>query len=161
MKVSTLLKLGIGSAFLAVILIFTSCKVTLISGYDEVIEQTAIKIKNEFNLHFVKLKRTIQDQDSTNQKFENFQDYYDHMETDLFLLEERAKSLGSKSEIVQKQIANLDSIMFDFMNKHKRGFPDRPGDDRRDLRNAVNSSLNAVIKLQEELKTTKKSKPKS
>lgn len=146
---------GIG---LMLLLLVMACKVTLITGYDQIIDQTATKIKRDFNLHFIKLKRTIQDNDSTNQKFENFQEYYDHMEADLYILQGRSKALGPKATIVKKQLAYLDSVMFGFMNMHKKGFPDRPGDDRRDIRNAVNSSLDAVIKLQEELRTTGKIK---
>jgi hypothetical protein len=71
-------------------------------------------------------------------------------------LHDRAQFLAQKSDIVKKQINNLDSVMHAFVQLHKTSMPDRPGDDRRDVRNAVNSSIDAVIKLQEELKTTGK-----
>ncbi len=139
-----------------IVLLVAACKVVFITGYDQVIDETTTKIKSDFNLHFIKLKRTIQDSDPQNQKFENFQEYYDQLEADLFVLEGRAKSLGAKSTIVKKQIATLDSVMLAFVDMHKTGFTDRPGDDRRDIRNGVNSAIDAVIKLQLELKSTGK-----
>ena len=136
----------------------SACTVTFITGYDQVIDSTLTKMKSDFNLHFIKLGRTIQDGDPTNQKFRNFQDYYDHMEVDLITLEGRARNLSAKSEIVKKQIHNLDSVMHSFEALHKASIPDRPDDDRRDIRNGINSAFDAVIKLQEELKSTGKIK---
>ncbi|WP_423147612.1 hypothetical protein [Rubrolithibacter danxiaensis] len=131
-----------------------ACRVILISGYDPVIDETCTKIKREFNLHFIKLSRTLQDTNPDNQRFENFQDYYDNVETDLLILEDRAKFLDNKSALVRKQISNMDSAFHVFISLHKNGLKDTPADDRRDIRNGINSSIDAVIKLQEELKTT-------
>lgn len=142
------------SFFLIFFSVLFACKVVFISGYDPVIDQTTTKIKRDFNLHFLKLARTIQDNDPGNQRFENFQDYYDNLQVDLIILADRSRTLGPKSGQVKKQIANLDSAFNAFILLHQKGLPDRSGDDRRDIRNALNSSLDAVIKLQEELKTT-------
>ncbi len=136
----------------------SSCTVTFITGYDQVIDSTLTKMKRDFNLHFIKLGRTIQDSDPANQKFGTFQDYYDHLEVDLITLEGRARNLSVKSAIVKEQIHNLDSVMHAFEALHKAGIPDRPGDDRHDLRNGINSAFDAVSKLQEELKSTGKIK---
>jgi len=43
-----------------------------------------------------------------------------------------------------------------FVSLHKAGLPDRPGDDRRDIRNGINSSIDAITVLQEALKSTGK-----
>lgn len=137
-------------------LIFTACKVTFITGYDQVLDQTTSKIKKDFNLHFIKLSRTIQDTDPNNQAFEKFQDYYDNLEADLITVKDRTKFLGGKSAIVKSQVNNLDSVMHEFISLHKRGLPDRPGDDRRDIRNGINSSIDAITVLQEALKSTGK-----
>lgn len=143
--------------YVAVILFFFSaCKVTFITGYDQVLDQTNNKIKKDFNLHFIKLSRTIQDTDPTNQQFDKFQDYYDNLEADLITLKDRTKYLGGKSAIVKNQVSNLDSVFHEFINLHKRGLPDRPGDDRRDIRNGINASLDAITILQESLKSTGK-----
>lgn len=139
-------------------ILLSACTVTFITGYDQVIDTTLTKMKSDFNLHFIKLGRTIQDSDPTNQKFENFQEYYDHMEVDLIMLMGRAKILGGRSSIVKKQVHNLDSVMNAFEEWHKKGIQDRSGDDRRDIRNGINSAFDAVIKLQEELKSTGKIK---
>jgi len=64
--------------------------------------------------------------------------------------------LGGKSVIVKSQVNNLDSVMHAFVNLHKAGLPDRPGDDRRDIRNGINSSIDAITVLQEALKSTGK-----
>ena len=140
----------------ALALTLFSCTVTFITGYDQVIDTTLTKMKSDFNLHFIKLGRTLQDNDPLNQKFENFQDYYDHMEVDIITLEGRVKNLGDKSIIVKQEIYNLDSIMHGFETLHRNGLTDRAGDDRRDVRNAINSAFDAAIRLQEELRTTGK-----
>ncbi|MBC7745613.1 MAG: hypothetical protein H7096_10960 [Flavobacterium sp.] len=141
---------------IAVILasIFSACRVTFISGYDPVIDETATKIKKDFNLHFIRLLRTLQDNDPDNQKFENFLSYYDNLEVDLMIIKDRTQFLESKSAQVKKQIINLDSAMQVFIRVHKDGLPDSRLDDRRDIRKAINSNIDAVIRLQEELKTT-------
>jgi hypothetical protein len=140
---------------LILVIALTACKVTFISGYDLVIDQTATKIQSDFNAFWFKLSRTIQDSDSANQKFENFQDYYDHLEADLLTLTKRASFLPPKSNTVQQQIINVDSTMHAFITFHKQGIPDRQGDDRHDKRDAVNASLDGLIKLQEALKNSK------
>jgi len=137
-------------------LIFTACKVTFITGYDQVLDQTTSEIKKDFNLHFIKLSRTIQDNDPNNQAFEKYQDYYDNLEANLITVRDRTKFLGGKSAIVKSQVNNLDSVMHSFINLHKAGLPDRPGDDRRDIRNGINSSIDAITVLQEALKSTGK-----
>ena len=134
--------------------LLTACRITLISGYDPVIDETTTKIKKDFNLHFIRMVRTLQDTDPNNQKFENFLDYYDNLEVDLMLLKDRAQYLEIKSTQVKKQINNLDSAMHVFIRLHKNGLADSRIDDRRDIRNALNSNLDAVIRLQEELKTS-------
>lgn len=137
-------------------LIFSACKVTFITGYDQVLDQTNNKIKRDFNLHFIKLSRTLQDTDPNNQQFGKFQDYYDNLEADLITLKDRTKFLGGKSVIVKSQVNNLDSVFHIFINLHKQGLPDRPGDDRRDIRNGINASIDAITILQESLKSTGK-----
>jgi hypothetical protein len=146
-------------SLLLILLLSASCfTVKFISGYDEVLDQTVNDMKRNFNVHFIKLARTIQDNDPNNQKFENFQDYYDNLEADLITIKDRTKFLDGKSEIVKKQVLNLDSAFKLFMSQHKGGLPDRQGDDRHDMRDAINSSIDAVIILQEALKTTGKIK---
>ena len=127
-----------------------------ITGYDQVLDETVNKMKKDFNLHFIKLKRTIQDNDPNNQKIENFQDYYDNLEADLIVIKDRTKFLDGKSEIVKQQVQNLDSAFQIFIGLHKAGLPDRPNDDRRDLQNNINTAIDAVVILQEALKSTGK-----
>ncbi|MEP7262997.1 MAG: hypothetical protein ABI772_00790 [Bacteroidota bacterium] len=136
------------------IFLIAGCHITLITGYDPVIDETTTNMKKDFNLHFIKLMRTLQDEDSTNQSFEKFQDYYDNMEVNLIALSDRAKFLDTKSTIVKKQVILLDSTMHVFMNMHRNGLRDSRIDDRRDIKNAINSSFDAVIMLQEELKSS-------
>lgn len=138
---------------LAVLL--ASCTVTFITGYDQTLDQTLNKMKKEFNLHFIKLSRTFQDTNPHNQDFANFQDYYDNLEADLITIKDRTKFLDSKAAIVKKQVLTLDSTFHEFIKFHKKGIPDRDPsvDDRHDIKDAVNSSLDAVIILQEALKT--------
>lgn len=132
--------------------------VKFISGYDEVLDVTVTKMKRDFNLHFIRLSRTFQDNDPNNQQFENFQDYYDNLEADLIVVRDRTKNLDGKSTIVKEQVQNLDATFTVFIAMHKKGFADRPKevDDRHSERDAVNSSMDAVIYLQESLKTTGK-----
>ena len=133
-----------------------ACRVTFISGYDPLIDETTTKIKRDFNLHFIKLLRTLQDTDPQNQNFANYLDYYDNLEVDLLVLKDRTRYLDAKSAIVKKQVNNLDSVMHAFISLHKSGMADSQVDDRRDIRLGINSSLDAVIRLQEALKTTGK-----
>lgn len=42
-----------------------------------------------------------------------------------------------------------------FENLHKSGFVDSPDDDRHDIRDGINSSFEALIRFQEELKPKK------
>jgi len=130
--------------------------VKFITGYDEVLDQTVNRMKTDFNVHFIKLARTIQDNDPNNQKFENFQDYYDHLEADLLTIKARTSILDGKAKIVKDQVEKLDSSFHVFIAMHKRGIPDRVGDDHHTDQNAINSSFDAVIFLQESLKTTGK-----
>lgn len=139
-----------------ILFVVVACRITFITGYDQVLDQTVNEMKKDFNLHFIKLARTLRDNDPNNQKFENFQTYYDNLEANLITIKDRTKFLGGKSEIVQKQVANLDSVFHVFINLHKAGLQDRPDDDRRDIRNGINSALDAVTILQESLKSTGK-----
>lgn len=142
--------------WLPILLLLIACKVTFITGYDPVIDDTATKMKRDFNMMMLKLARDVQDTDPTNQAFANYQVYYDNLETDLLILRDRAFYTGTKGEIVRSQIKNADSLITGFMSLHKQGFADRPGDDKRDFRNAVNSALNSISQLQEALKSTGK-----
>jgi hypothetical protein len=141
-------------ALMLLFIFFTSCKVTFITGYDEVLDQTLNTMKKEFNVHFIKLSRTIQDNNPNNQAFANFQDYYDNLEADLITINDRTKFLDGKAGIVKQQVQNLDSAFRVFINLHKSGLADRAGDDRHDMRDAINSSINAVTILQEALKSS-------
>jgi hypothetical protein len=137
-------------------LLVTSCSVVFIKGYDPIAESTLTKLQRDFNLHFIKLARTIQDDDTKNQSFTNFQDYYDQMNADLFTLKSRVRNFDKKGGLVKKQINNLDSTLHAFEMLHKNpGFKDSNIDDRRDIRDGINSSFEAVIKLQEALKPKK------
>lgn len=137
-------------------LIVGSCKVVFISGYDPIIETTLTELQKDFNLHFIKLSRTFQDDDPNNQNFKNFQGYYDQMNAELIVLKSRVKYLDKKGTIVKKQIVNLDSTLHAFESLHKNpGFKDSAVDDRHDIQDAINSSFEAVIRLQEELKPKK------
>ena len=137
-------------------ILLSSCKVTFITGYDQVLDQTLGKIKRDFNLHFIKLSRTFQDTDPHNQDFVNFQDYYDNLEADMITVKSRSQSLDEKAKIVKEQITNLDAAFKVFISQHKAGLPDRVGDDRHDMRDAINTSIDAITRLQEALKTTGK-----
>jgi uncharacterized membrane-anchored protein YjiN (DUF445 family) len=133
-----------------------ACRVTMITGYDQVLDQTINEMKKDFNKHFIKLSRALQDDDPNNQKFERYQDYYDELEADLVTIRDRTKFLGGSSAIVKRQVSNVDSVFREFINMHRAGLPDRPGDDRHDIRDGINSALDAVTVLQESLKTTGK-----
>lgn len=137
-------------------ILLLSCKVTFITGYDQVLDQTLGKMKRDFNLHFIILSRTIKDTDPHNQDFVNFQDYYDNLEADIITIKSRSQSLDEKAKIVKEQITNLDAAFKLFINQHKAGLPDRVSDDRHDMRDAVNTSIDAITRLQEALKTTGK-----
>lgn len=139
---------------LLLLLLFCSCTVTFITGYDEVLDQTLNSMKKEFNLHYIKLSRTLSDNDPNNQDFANFQDYYDNLQADLITITDRTKRLDGKAGIVKQQVQNLDSSFQVLISLHKSGM--RDGDSRVDIRNAINSSIDAVIFLQEALKTTGK-----
>ena len=143
---------------LALILMLTSCKVVFISGYDIIIDETATKIKRDFNVFFIKLQRTIKTLDNnTDQKFANFQDYYDNMEVDIKILEERAISLPKKSEEVKKEITNIKKLLLDFESTHKlSGFKDSQLDDHHDQLDNINIAINSLLLLEEKIKTTGK-----
>src|SRR5678815_3424165 len=102
-----------------IILVVSACTVTFITGYDQVIDTMVTKMKGDFNLHFIKLARTIQDSNTSNQAIDNFQDYYDQMNADLITVTGRASNLGEKSKIIKDQIHNLDSILHAFESMHK------------------------------------------
>ncbi len=132
-----------------------ACKVIFVAGYDPIIEETATQLQKNFNLHFIKLSRSIQDADPSNQAFVNFQDYYDQMNTDLFVIKSRAKYLDKKGAMVQKQVNNIDSILHDLEKLHKTGFTDSKADDKHDIRNNINSAFEALVRFQEALKPKK------
>jgi hypothetical protein len=144
--------------FLLSLFFLTSCKVVFITGYDRVVDDTATKLKHDYNVFFAKLSRTIRDEDPNNQKHVNFLDYYDNMEADLRTLEDRTISLPEKkSDQVKSQIKNIKLLMIDFMDAHKKGFKDLSDtvkDDHHDAANNINIALNALLKTQEVLKTT-------
>lgn len=135
-----------------------SCKVTMITGYDTYIDETAMKMKRDFNRHYFQLVRTIQDNDPNNQDIGNFTQYYDEMELDIMLMEDRSKYLGKKSKIVQQQITNLSEALHTFRKIHATGIKDNTGDDKRDMQNAINSAVNAITELQMALKANGKLK---
>ncbi len=143
-----------------VLVCFSSCKVTFITGYDSNIDQTATDLKKDFNFFFLRLSRTLCDGDTTTQNIKNFQGYYDSMEVNLRMIKDREVFLGKKSSTVINQINNVDSVMHAFKRKHAQGFTEIdcnskfPQDDKHDLSNDVNISLDGLLKLQEELKST-------
>lgn len=139
-------------------ILMVSCKVTLITGYDSYIDETTMKMKRDFNKHYFRLVRTLHDTDPDNQHIDNFKDYYDEMEVDILMLQDRSKYLGKKAAIVQQQVENLSQLLHQFQKLHERGLKDNSGDDKKDIQNAVNSSLNAITELQMALKTNGKSK---
>lgn len=138
-------------------IMMVSCKVTLITGYDNYIDETTMKMKRDFNKHYFRLVRTLHDTNPDNQRIDNFKDYYDEMEVDILMLQDRSKYLGKKGTIVQ-QVENLSQLLHQFQKLHERGLEDNSGDDKNDIQNAVNSSLNAITELQMALKTNGKSK---
>ena len=141
---------------LLLLVLFCSCRITLITGYDQVLDQHISRMKKEFNLHFIKLNRTLKDDNPRNQEYVNFQDYYDQLEADLITISSRAKRLDQKGQIVQQQISNLDATLRTFMQWHATGVKDNPADDHHDIRDAVNTSLDAISLLQENLKANGK-----
>jgi hypothetical protein len=144
-------------SFLIIIcFVLAGCRVTLITGYDQVLDETLTKMKNDFNLHFIKLGRTIQDNNPDNQKWDNFLTYYDQLAVDTLIIYDRSQTLGRKSQIVKKQIGNVNSAFRKLMEDHKAGLQDRPNDPRTDIQKAINTAINATLLLQEELKTTGK-----
>jgi hypothetical protein len=151
------------NSWIFICLFAVSCTVTFITGYDQILDETTTKIKRDFNLFWIKFDRTLRDTDSTNQRYVNFLNYYDELEVDLITLKDRANVLPPKSALVRKQVNNLDSLFHLFIDVHKKGIKDiNPAalvaDDKRDYKNAINSSLNAVIRLQQDLKNSGKIK---
>jgi hypothetical protein len=149
-------------AFISTIFL-VSCSVVFISGYDPVIDDTATKLKRDFNVFFKKLSRAINNTDPSDQKFENFQDYYDNMEVDLKTISDRSLNLEKHSDRVKTEVENIQKIMFEFRDRHKNpGFKDLSPpiitDDHHTDFDVINTSINALLKLQEELKTTGKLK---
>ena len=142
--------------FIIFTLILFSCKVTFISGYDAVIDETLIKIQRDFNLHWIKLSRNLKDNDPNNQAFENYQDYYDNLETDLIVLNTRVTFLPPKSDLIKSEIVNLDSAFSTFIALHKQGLSDNLIDDRHDIRDNINGTIISITKLEEVLKRSGK-----
>lgn len=139
-------------------MMLTSCKVAFITGYDFIIDETATKLKRDFNVVFIKLSRNFKTQDNNvDQSFINYQDYYDNMEADIKVLQDRTVTLPKKSEIVKKEVDNIKTLLLDFESRHKnQGFKDSQIDDHRDDLNGINKAIDALILLQEKLKTTGK-----
>lgn len=144
--------------FIIFTLILFSCKVTFISGYDAVIDETLIKIQRDFNLHWIKLSRNLKDNDPNNQAFENYQDYYDNLETDLVVLNTRVTFLPPKSDLIKSEIVNLESAFSTFIALHKQGLSDNLIDDRHDIRDNINGTIISITKLEEVLKRSGKLK---
>ncbi len=142
---------------LPLLLFLLSCQVTLITGYDQVLDQHITRMKKEFNLHFIRLSRTLQDDKPDNQDFRHFQDYYDNLEADLITLASRSKRLDEKAAIVQQQLHHLNAAFRLLIQWHQAGVADHPPDDRHDIRDAINSALDAISLLQENLKAKGKS----
>ena len=137
-----------------------ACKVSFITGYDLIIDQTTTKIKRDFALFEIKIQRALITSDKAkDQDFNNYQDFYDNLDVDLKVLEDRSVTLPKKSGDVQNEIKNISKQILGFKKLHQIGFEDLTDlkkDDHRDLFNAVNSTLDALLKLQERLKTTGK-----
>lgn len=139
------------------LLIFISCKVTFITGYDHLIDEGATKLKADFNLHYIKLNRTLHDKDPHNQDYKNFENYYDQMEVDMILLKDRALYLPKKASIVKMQVLTLDTLLMKFKELHQQGLRDQVEEPRfyETYRSNINSGINAIVKLQQELNAGK------
>lgn len=139
-----------------------SCRIILISGYDAVLDDTTVKMKRDFNLFWLRFDRSIRDNNPRNQDYQNFLDYYDQMDVDLMIIDDRAAILPAKSQQVKSQVQNIRQLFSALKNTHQKGIKDIAAndplaDDKHDYRNGINSALNAIMLLQQELKTVEKS----
>lgn len=138
------------------LLLLCGCKVTLISGYNQIVAENAVQMQQDFNVHAARLLRAIGTFDNNkDQAFTNFQDYYDHLNADTVLLHGCINQLGQKSKLVSSQLQNLITVLARFEDAHFRGlFTDGPGNVQafQTNVNGINNAFASVIFLQEKLK---------
>lgn len=140
-----------------------SCRVVFISGYDAVLDETTVKMKRDFNLFWLKFDRSIRDNNPRNQDYQNFLGDYDQFDVDLIIISDRANMLPAKSQQVKAQVQTIRQLFSALKNTHQKGVkdiaPNDPlADDKHDYRNGINSAINAIMLLQQELKTVEQSK---
>ncbi|OOQ58793.1 hypothetical protein [Mucilaginibacter pedocola] len=150
-------------ALLLSIACFSNCKVTIITGYDQTLDETVTQMQKDFNLHFIKLQRALLTQDGNHdQAYANFQDYYDHLDANIISVTTRSSFISKKTGTTVKSLAgNLIKALQDFESKHKSAenvFNDRTNDDRHGLQDAINTHFDSLILLEEKLKASGKAK---
>jgi len=129
-------------------LCFYSCtSVRLIQEYDEITDQKLTALQEKVARFFVKMERQIGFPES---KYEKFIDFYDDVKTELSVLEVRSRAIP-KSDIVQQQLKSVQSQVSNLEKLHMLGF--NSYEELIPIRNALDNSFAAIIKLQMSLKS--------
>lgn len=131
---------------MAMALIQSCTSIRLISDYDEITDRTVTQLQENVSNYFVKLERSIGTESAN---YENFTETFDQIKVDLNTLEVRSAALD-KNRIVQEQVAELNSMVYNLEKLHQLGFSSY--DQIKPLRQPFNSAFTAIIKLQMALK---------
>lgn len=131
-------------------LLIQSCKVQLISDYDEITDKTVTLVQDKVSNYFVKLERVVGTEAGD---YKNFTSQFDTIKVNLNTLEIRANAI-EKNRIVKEQIAELKNMVKELEALHKTGITSK--ELIEPLKQPFNSAFTSIIKLQLALKRGEK-----
>jgi hypothetical protein len=129
------------------LLLVTSCSsIKLISGYDEITDNTFTSFQEKVIKTLVKLESEV----GTDQaNYQNYKQFYQEAKVDLHTLQIRADAID-KNEKVQGQIEELTNMLDKMEKLHKIGFSTVV--QIKPIKNSFYLAFTAIIKLQMGLK---------
>lgn len=134
----------------AIIISLTSCKITLISKYDEIIDAKTTAMQEDVSRFFISIEQQLGTDAAV---YNEYIPFYIQAKVDLSTLKIRAAAL-EKNKLVEQQIQLLATNISSLEQLHKLGF--RSQQELVPLINSFNTQFTAITKLQMGLKRGEK-----
>lgn len=137
---------------ISLLIALTSCKVVLISAYDEQVDLGIQEVQKEVVDIIVSLESNITNNEPANNKYELYQDRYTAIKKVIVNLKIRSSGLPKYTE-VYKQIVLMEKSIVSLEQLHKIGFDSI--DKLQTAKSGLEIQFSSVIRLQNALKKRK------
>ena len=137
--------------FVTALLLMVSCRVMLIGAYDAVTDMSIQKIQNDVSALLVRIENNITDNNTADNKYQNFKSAYENIEGELQSLQIRTRALP-KYQTVTDQLVPFDSTIHKLERFHKLGFNVSDTGALRVIKQTIEFDFKQMIILQNGLK---------